>query len=178
MHWECKVHQQLLMGILDHQRQRHRQKLSNGSPEGLFQPWLQLIIQQKRWWCRIYCQIHNKQTGTEDSEKSSFMVSFSLLKCKNHASHLAGKNLTFNLCLWGVRVCVCVCVCARTRACAQSCLTLWNPVYWSPGSSVHGILQARILEWVAMASVRVSSQLRDRTLISYVFCTSKQILYH
>ena len=33
----------------------------------------------------------------------------------------------------------------------------------SPGSSVHGILQARTLEWVAMSSTRVSSQARDRT---------------
>ena len=33
----------------------------------------------------------------------------------------------------------------------QSCLTLWDPMECSPpGSSVHGILQARILEWVAM----------------------------
>ena len=113
-----------------------------------------------------YCQIHKKQTGTADSEKLSFMVSFSLLKCKNHASHLAGKNLTFNLCVCGM------CVCVH----AQSCLTLGNP-YWSPGSSVHGISQARILERVAMASFRVSSQARDGTLISYVFCAGRQILY-
>ena len=34
---------------------------------------------------------------------------------------------------------------------AQSCLTLWDPMDYSlPGSSVHGILQARILEWVAI----------------------------
>ena len=40
----------------------------------------------------------------------------------------------------------------------QSCLTLCNPVDCSlPGSSVHGILQARILEWVAMSSSRESS---------------------
>ena len=39
-----------------------------------------------------------------------------------------------------------------------------------PGSSVHGILQARILEWVAMPSSRGSSQSRDRTCISYVSC--------
>ena len=38
---------------------------------------------------------------------------------------------------------------------AQSCLTLCNPMDCSlPGSSVHGILQARILEWVAMPSSR------------------------
>ena len=46
----------------------------------------------------------------------------------------------------------------------QSCLTLCNPVgFSSPGSSVHGILQARILEWVAVPSSRVSSRLRDGT---------------
>ena len=42
-----------------------------------------------------------------------------------------------------------------------------------PGSSVHGILQARILEWVDMPSSRGSSQPRDRTHIS---CFGKWIL--
>ena len=37
-----------------------------------------------------------------------------------------------------------------------------------PGSSVHGILQARILEWVAMPSSIGSSQLRNRTCISCI----------
>ena len=41
---------------------------------------------------------------------------------------------------------------------AQSCPTLCDHVGWSPpGSSVHGILQARVLEWVAMPSSRGSS---------------------
>ena len=45
----------------------------------------------------------------------------------------------------------------------QSCPTLCNPIEHSPpGSSVHGILQARILEWVAMPSSRRSSQPRDQ----------------
>ena len=43
-----------------------------------------------------------------------------------------------------------------------------------PGSSVHGILQARILEWVAISFSRGSPQPRDRTLVS---CTDRQILY-
>ena len=48
----------------------------------------------------------------------------------------------------------------------QSCLTLCNPMDCGPpGSSVHEIFQARILERVAISSLRVSSQLRDRTLI-------------
>ena len=41
---------------------------------------------------------------------------------------------------------------------AQSCLTLFNPMDYSPpGSSVHGILQARLLEWVAIPFSRGSS---------------------
>ena len=48
-------------------------------------------------------------------------------------------------------VCVCVCVCV----CAQLCLTLCNPMGYSPpASSVHGILQTRILEWVAISFSR------------------------
>ena len=49
----------------------------------------------------------------------------------------------------------------------QSCLTLCDPMVYSlPGSSVHGILQARILEWVAMPSSRGCSRPRDRTRVS------------
>ena len=51
-----------------------------------------------------------------------------------------------------------------------SCLTLCDSVGCSPpGSSVHGILQARILEWVAMSSSRGSSQPRDQTFISCIY---------
>ena len=45
---------------------------------------------------------------------------------------------------------------------AQSCLTLCDPMDGSlPGSAVHGILQARILEWAAISFSRGSSQTRD-----------------
>ena len=47
-----------------------------------------------------------------------------------------------------------------------------------PGYSVHGILQARILEWVAVSSSRASSQPRDQTRVSYVSCMGRQGLYH
>ena len=56
----------------------------------------------------------------------------------------------------------------------RSCLTHCNPMDSSlPGSSVHGILQAGILEWVAMPSSRGSSQPRDGTHVSYVSCMGK-----
>ena len=51
----------------------------------------------------------------------------------------------------------------------QSCHVLCDPVDYSlPGSSVHVILQARILEWVAMPFSRGSSQPRDQTCISHI----------
>ena len=46
-----------------------------------------------------------------------------------------------------------------------------------PGSSVHGIFQARILEQVAISSSRGSSGPKDGTHVSYVSCTGVQILY-
>ena len=57
----------------------------------------------------------------------------------------------------------------------QSCLTLCNPLdYNPPGSSVHGILQARILEWVAVPFSRGSRiELADWTRVSYVSCTGR-----
>ena len=52
---------------------------------------------------------------------------------------------------------------------ALSCPTLCNPVDCSsPGSSIHGILRARILEWVAISFCRGSSQPRDRTQVSCI----------
>ena len=53
----------------------------------------------------------------------------------------------------------------------KSCLTLCNPRDCSPlGSSVHGILQARILEWIAISFSRGSSHPRDWTRVS---CTGR-----
>ena len=51
----------------------------------------------------------------------------------------------------------------------QLCPTLCDPMYYSPpGSSVHGILQARILEWVAISFSRGSSQPRNQTQVSHI----------
>ena len=70
--------------------------------------------------------------------------------------------------LWLLCMCVCVCVCVKSL---QSCLTLCNPMDYSPpGSSVHGILQTRTLEWVAMTSSRESFWPRDWTCVSCDSC--------
>ena len=52
---------------------------------------------------------------------------------------------------------------------AQSCPTLWDPVDCSPpGSSIHGIFQAKVLEWVAISFSRGSSRPRDQTQVSHI----------
>ena len=66
-----------------------------------------------------------------------------------------------------------VCVHAKSL---QSCLTLCDPMDCNPpSSSVHGILQAKILEWVVVPSSRGSSQPKDRTHISCVSCVAGRV---
>ena len=60
-----------------------------------------------------------------------------------------------------------------------SCTWLCNPMDCSPtGSSVHGTLQARILEWVAISFSRGSSRHIDQTSVSCVSWIGRWILYH
>ena len=79
------------------------------------------------------------------------------------------QKFTYNL-----PVCVCLCVLSYL-----SWIQFCDPMGCSPpGSSVYGILQAKILEWVAMSSCRRSSWPRDQTHISYIFCIGRHIIYH
>ena len=67
-------------------------------------------------------------------------------------------------------------ICAKSL---QSFLTLCYPMDCSsPDSSVHGILQARILESIAISSSRRSSQSRDWTQVSYVSCIGRRVIDH
>jgi len=74
------------------------------------------------------------------------------------------------------------CVSPQSLCCAKSlqlCPTLCNPMDYSPpGSSVHGILQVRILEWLAIPSSRQSSWSRNQTCISYISCIGWWVLHH
>ena len=74
-------------------------------------------------------------------------------------------------------------VCLFQKVCAQMCPTLCDPMDCSPsGSSVHGILQARVLEWVAISFSRGSSWPRDWTPVfciagrCFTFCVSREAL--
>ena len=73
-----------------------------------------------------------------------------------------------------------MCVCVHTE-CAESlqlCPTLCDP--WGVARQaplVHGILQAKILEWVAMPCSRGSSRPGHQTCVSYVSCVGRLVLY-
>ena len=57
-------------------------------------------------------------------------------------------------------------------------LLFWEPVSYSPpSSSVCGVFQARILEWVAGSSSRESSQPRDQTHVSCISCIGRRVPY-
>ena len=77
-------------------------------------------------------------------------------------------------------VCVCVCVCVCTHALSLSHVR----IFATPLTVAHkallsrGTFQARILEWIAISLSRGSSQPRDWTHVSFIFCTGRQILYH
>ena len=70
--------------------------------------------------------------------------------------------------------------CKSTIVCVSASVlfdSLW-PRGLYPGCSVHRILQARILEWVAIPFSKGSSQSRDQTCVCYVSCIGRRVLYH
>ena len=77
---------------------------------------------------------------------------------------------------------MCVCVCGRTHTGTLKLLSrvwLCSPMESSPpGSSVHGIFQPRMLEWVAISCSRGSSRPRDLTHVSCLSCIGSWTLYY
>ena len=81
---------------------------------------------------------------------------------QTQVSRIAGGFFTS----WATREALCT---RKWSEVAQSCPTLWDPMDCSlPGFSVHGIFQARILEWVAISFSRGSSWPRDQTQVSCI----------
>ena len=89
------------------------------------------------------------------------MQEYLILKLSDLRKHKDLLSLTFSVCVLG-RVQL---FCSPTDC---------SP----PGSSAHGISQTRLLEWVAISSSRWSSWPKDRTYISCVSCTGRQVVYH
>ena len=122
--------------------------------------------QETKWWSWFGCWLLKLLTISElvSSKKSSDMsnVSYVLGKYYYHVVHRFISSSNF---CYGVWPCALL---------FWSCSTLCNSMDCSLiGSSLHGILQARTLEWVAMPSSRGSSWPRDWTCISWVSCISR-----
>ena len=113
----------------------------------------------------------------------SFFVGYSVLISKNQHTnncHLKASSLMMwegisqELMVYAL-ILYSACVCAKLL---QLCLTLCDLMDGSPpGSSVHGISQAKILEWVTVASSRASSWPRDWTRVSRASFTGRWVLY-
>ena len=126
------------------------------------------------WWSSVHwgCQRvrHDLATKQQQKEHLESLVVVALPFFKEcYLLLLTGSDIDL-ICLktgWGTTVFHCnSCTCMPAKS-IQSCLTLCDPMDRSPsGSSVHEILQARILEWVAVLSSRGSSWSRDPTLVS------------
>ena len=84
---------------------------------------------------------------------------FLLWQPKLHKLSFLSSDITYYIQYMCECECVCVCVCMCVHLVAQSCLTLCDLMDCSlPGPSVHGISQARKLEWVSIPFSRGSSQ--------------------
>ena len=115
-------------------------------------PWSQAGLND--FFKGIECSGHDTMRLITRSQKKQYTIYLVFPLSLVHAS----------LDLWAV-MCVCACVCV----CGQLCLTLCDPMDCSPqGSSVHGISQARILEWVAISFSRGSSWPMDQTCVSCI----------
>ena len=91
------------------------------------------------------------------------------LICMNLPLLISGNVIQSMLTVWVV----CACLCTQLHQ------TLCDPMDCSPpGSSVHSIFQARILDQIAISFSRGSSPLRDQTRVSCVSCIGRLILYH
>ena len=93
----------------------------------------------------------------------SLFLKFSLMVAWDY-SHVGSKR----------KKCLCVCVCE----CSVMSNSLWPMDYRPPGSSVHGVFKARIVEQISISSSRWSFHHRDWTHVSCFSCIGRWILYH
>ena len=92
---------------------------------------------------------------------------FSFILPKGSFQQLENFHQSPERCFSTSSVCVCVCVCMLSHV-----KLLCDPMNCSsPGSSLHGIFQTRVLEWVAIPFSRGSSRPRDRAHVSCTSCT-------
>ena len=131
------------------------------------------------WWAAVYgvaqSRTRLKRLSSSSSEVKGLSSDLASPGLCNLSELLNGNNTASLIKLLGTSNLISImftilkCSMKSESEIAQSCPTLCDPMDYSPpGSSVHGIFQARILEWVALSFSRRSSQLRDWTWVSHI----------
>ena len=104
------------------------------------------------------------------------------LQRTTYISFLLILKLCYLFCCWIVTILYIFCIMDFYQIWVLSCFShvlLCDPMDCSqPGSSVHGISQARIREWIAISFSRGSSQPMDPTYLSFISCIGRGVLYH
>ena len=140
---------------------------------------------KKQQWCSWYKEasaIVLHYCTFQDTVRVKMFYFFSLFLCVicvesiiNLLRYSAIKYIA-NCVSWVSRLTFFVCYVISHFSWVRLFATLWTVAHQAPLSM--GMLQARILEWVAMLSSKGSSQPRYRTHASYVSCTGRRVLYH
>ena len=133
----------------------------------------ELVMDREAWRAAIH-GVSKSQTRLSDWTEPTRLCQFLFhLNFTGEQNKEIPSEFVFPWVLW---LFLCVCVHARVCQVTSVCPTLCDRLDCSPpGSSARGILQARILEWVAMPFSRGSSQPRDWTHVS---CIERWVLYH
>ena len=122
------------------------------------------------YYCCCYCYCYfdfRRDRGTMMPSPQHLQLKYSLVHLQQMMPGVSGLR-TWNYAIW--------CACTLTCSVASDSL---GPVDCSPpGSSVHGVIPARIPEWVAISSSRGASQLKEWTHASCITCPGRWILYH
>ena len=130
-------------------------------------PFIDFILRQSfPGWLQIQPLIDTRLyfISLKKSGKKALVPKIWKIKLSFSKHHYLPFNFHVSFLLW-YQPCDLLCVCLVT----QWCPTLWDFMNCSPpGSFVHGIFQARILEWVAIPFSRGSSQPKDQIQVSFI----------